>query len=155
MRVCESNGVFFGNSQISSRQISDGTSKTFMIGERDKFCQGATWIGARNPLDGQEMHSSLWVLAHAVVPLNYGTTLSYNTCTEGFASPHSGGAYFTFCDGSVRFIDDDISFDYALNPNPCVVSKTDPQRCKTRVGTRVIGVYQRLAWRDDGEAIDQ
>jgi prepilin-type N-terminal cleavage/methylation domain-containing protein len=156
MAVCQSNGVFFGNSQVSSKQISDGTSKTFMIGERDKFCQGATWLGARNPLDGAEMHSSLWVLGHAVVPLNYGLTLSYNMCTEGFASPHSGGGFFAFCDASVHFISDDISFNMADNPNPCVVSKTDPFRCKAVNTTngKIIGVYQRLAWRDDGETVD-
>ncbi len=30
-------------------QISDGTSKTFIAGERDRYCLTATWIGARNP----------------------------------------------------------------------------------------------------------
>ena len=54
---CNNTGVFFGNSAISMKQITDGTSKTFAVGERDKFCLAATWIGVRNPY-GPEMWSS-------------------------------------------------------------------------------------------------
>ena len=126
-----------------------------MIGERDRYCQAATWIGARNPLDGAEMHSSLWTVAHVIVALNDPHTLGYNTCTEGFASAHPGGAFFAFCDGSVRFINDDISNDLALNSPTCVVAKSNPLRCKPEVGTRQIGVYQRLAWRDDGLTVNE
>jgi prepilin-type N-terminal cleavage/methylation domain-containing protein len=152
--ICESNGIFYGDSEIAIKQISDGTGKTFMVGERDRFCMAATWIGARNPLDGSENHSSLWTLAHVALPLNYPLTLGYDTCTEAFSSAHPGGGFFAFCDGSVRFINDDISFDLALNSKTCLASKTDPLRCKSQIGTRVIGVYQRLAWRDDGETVE-
>ena len=111
-RRCESNGVFFGNSQIAIKQITDGTGKTFMIGERDKFCLAGTWLGARNPRDGAEIHSSLWTLGHVagIVTLNYPITAAYDTCPEGFSSAHAGGGFFAFCDGSVHFISDDISF---------------------------------------------
>jgi prepilin-type processing-associated H-X9-DG protein len=154
--ICDSNGIFFGDSQISNRQITDGTSKTFIIGERDAYCQSATWIGARNPPNGSEMHSSLWAMAHVTnsITLNYPSTLGYNTCTEGFSSAHPGGAFFAFCDGSVRWIDDDVSFDQALNSPTCTASKTSALRCRPQIGTRVIGVYQRMAWRDDEVPID-
>ena len=46
---CDSNGVFFGNSRVKISQITDGTGKTFMIGERNRFCMAGTWLGARNP----------------------------------------------------------------------------------------------------------
>jgi hypothetical protein len=151
---CDSNGIFFGNSQISSKQITDGTSKTFMIGERDRFCMAATWIGARNPLDGADNHSSIWTLAHVFVALNDPNTLGYDTCTEGFSSAHPGGAFFAFCDASVHFISDDVSNDLANNDKACVASKTNAARCKSQQFGRTIGVYQRLAWRDDGETID-
>jgi prepilin-type processing-associated H-X9-DG protein len=155
--VCDSNGIFYGASQVTSKQITDGTSKTFIIGERDRFCMAATWIGARNPLDGSENHSSLWTLAHVVIPLNYAQTLAYGTCTEGFSSPHAGGAFFAFCDGSVHFISDDIENNLASNGAACLASKTDASRCKSRSPTTgaIIGIYQRLAWRDDGEVVDQ
>ncbi len=152
---CANNGVFYGNSEISSKEVTDGTSNTFMIGERDHFCQAASWIGVRNPVNGSETHGCPWTLAHVAFPLNYPWTLAYETCTESFSSAHSGGGFFAFCDGSVHFIKDDISFDLALNSKTCTVAKTDPMHCKSQIGTRIIGVYQRLAWRDDGEVTDE
>ncbi len=145
---CDSNGIFFGDSKVSVKDITDGTSKTFMFGERDGFCLSATWIGSRNNADSQ-MHSFMWTLAHVTddKTLNFPTTGAYNTCTEGFSSAHPGGAFFGFCDGSVRWIDDDISFGTALNSATCTAR--GPLRCKPQIGIRVIGVYQRLAWRDD------
>jgi prepilin-type N-terminal cleavage/methylation domain-containing protein len=156
---CDSNGIFYGNSHVSSKSVTDGTSKTFMVGERGHFCLAATWIGARNPLDGSETWSSYWAMAHTAFPLNYPITGAHDTCTESFSSSHPGGAFFAFCDGSVHWIDDDISSDLAFNDKTCWTTE-DPnspnskRRCTTRFGTSVIGVYQRLSWRDDGETID-
>jgi Protein of unknown function (DUF1559) len=154
---CGSNGVLFGNSQVALKHITDGTGKTFMVGERDGFCLAGTWLGARNPRDGAEIHSSLWTLGHVagIVTLNYPVTGGYDTCPEGFSSAHSGGAFFGFCDGSVRFISEDISFNTMGNSKTCFAR--DPGRCIPSIsagGGMSIGVYQRLAWRDDGVTID-
>ncbi len=151
--VCDSNGIFFGDSRVSVKDITDGTSKTFMIGERDGYCLSATWIGSRNNADSQ-MHSFMWTLAHVTdgKTLNYPTTGAYNTCTEGFSSAHPGGAFFAFCDGSVRWIDDDVSFEQALNAATCTVRGA--LRCRPQIGTKTIGVYQRLAWRNDDVPIE-
>jgi prepilin-type N-terminal cleavage/methylation domain-containing protein len=167
---CANTGVFFGNSQVASKQVSDGTSKTFLIGERNKFCFAATWVGIRNPA-GPDGWSSNWALGHVASPhgkLNYGCTSGHNTCTEGFSSSHPGGGYFAFCDGSVHFISDDINFDGLVgqgNPiqidsdqasgNPCYgVRKTsEGTPCQSQIGVNTIGVYQRLAWRNDGQVV--
>jgi prepilin-type processing-associated H-X9-DG protein len=154
---CQTDGVFFGGSQITTKDITDGTSKTFMIGERDEYCLAGTWIGARNPSDGAEIHSSLWTLAHTAIALNFPTTTVYDTCPEGFSSAHPDGAYFGFCDGSVRFIGDDVSSSLGPNVKDCVINPTAFLRCKARDPSNpsnVIGVYQRLGWRNDGESTE-
>lgn len=152
---CNNNGIFFGNSQVSMKNITDGTSKTFVIGERNKFCLAATWIGVRNP-QGPDSLSSNWALAHAGFKLNHPTTGNHNTCTEGFSSAHTGGGYFAFCDASVRFINDDVSFDLVGNNLACYFTPpASSQGCWTMDNSgKTIGVYQRLAWRNDDVPID-
>ena len=152
---CNNNGIFFGNSQVSMKHVTDGTSKTFIVGERDKFCLAATWIGVRNPL-GPDSWSSNWAMAHVGYKLNYSCTGNHNTCTEGFSSAHAGGGYFGFCDGSVRFINDDINFDMIGNNLACYYTPpASSQACfSADISGKPIGVYQRLAWRNDGLVID-
>jgi hypothetical protein len=171
---CAGTGVFFGDSQVALKQITDGTSKTFMVGERNKFCYAATWVGVRNPA-GPDAWSSNWALGHVATPhgkLNWACTGDHNTCTEGFSSNHSSGAFFAFCDGSVHFINDDISFDDLVgqgsppqidsDPNDSPTSGTicyaNPNTkagtpCTSQIGNLVIGVYQRLAWRNDAQEV--
>ena len=152
---CNNNGIFFGNSQVSMKHITDGTTKTFIVGERDKFCLAGTWIGVRNP-NGPDSWSSNWAMGHAGFKLNYTCTGNHNTCTEGFSSAHSGGGFFGFCDGSVRFISDDISFDMVGNNLACYVTPpASTAGCWTTDLTgKSIGIYQRLAWRNDGLTLE-
>jgi prepilin-type N-terminal cleavage/methylation domain-containing protein/prepilin-type processing-associated H-X9-DG protein len=150
---CGNTGIFFGNSNVSIKQITDGTSKTFLIGERDRFCLAATWIGVRNPA-GSDSFSSNWAMAHVHFKLNAPCTGAHDTCTEGFASAHPGGAYFAFCDGSVHFVSDDVNFDDIGNLADCVASRSAGGACKIQSGNNAIGVYQRLAWRNDELAVD-
>lgn len=142
-KQCEGNGVFNGLIPVKLKQITDGTSSTFMVGERDSFCLAATWIGVRNP-PGANMLGISWALGRVSLKFNHPMTGDHNTCTEGFSSKHPGGGNFAFCDGSVSFISEDIEYDDADNWEDLGLDAFQPLK-----NGRTIGAYQRLGVRND------
>ena len=132
-QATNNNGVLFAGSAIGFRDIADGTSNVFAVGERDNQCwQGpGTWLGAPD----LSMTSS--GIYHAVGnvrwPINDPTPAQ---CREGFGSLHPGGAMFLFCDGSVHFLSETITSNR---------DSGDSSYDRTK-----IGLYQQLGIRDDG-----
>jgi prepilin-type N-terminal cleavage/methylation domain-containing protein/prepilin-type processing-associated H-X9-DG protein len=131
-----------GGSMIRISQITDGTSKTLMIGERDVANQaGAIWAG-RDTTSGVAS-----VIGRPTWPLNTkyagGDTCcaSDTMCTRyAWSSTHPGGVHFAFCDGSARFLHDTIASD----PNQGTCNKP------------VVTVFllQNLYFRNDGNTFD-
>jgi prepilin-type N-terminal cleavage/methylation domain-containing protein len=99
---CNSDGVFSHNSRTRFTDFKDGTSNTFMVGERrfDKELNwNATWLGVVP--DGEEsLARILGVTDH--------TPNSPDAHMEDFSSWHVGGAHLAFGDGKVRFISENI-----------------------------------------------
>lgn len=99
---CISNGPFYLNSRIRFRDMKDGSSQTFMVGERrhDKELQwNATWTGV---VPGSEE-----ILARILGAADH-TPNHPASHIDDFSSWHTGGAHMLMGDGSVRFITQNI-----------------------------------------------
>lgn len=109
-------GVFFWNSSIQFRDITDGTSNTAMLGERC-YKLGNLLMGAGNalgcsPLATAYSSRNRAMLSGLGIPywgMNQ-TVTAWEHQNRAFSSVHPGGAQFALCDGSVRFISDTIDF---------------------------------------------
>ena len=123
----DGDGVFFRNSKISTRDVSDGLAATAFVGERSvmlNFGRGfATWVGAPHratmtAIGGGDPDApgNYWL------ELSCGMVLGHSGEGRGpgdrssdpnqFCSSHGIGAYFLFGDGHVRWLDNSI--DYRL-----------------------------------------
>ena len=146
----KNDGILYANSSVTFGKVVDGTSKTFAIGERDRRCRQGAWAGARNP-PGPDMWGSYFVRGRVSMKLNDPRAVnSSRTCAEGFSSSHAGGAFFAYCDGSVHFISDDISFNNGGLSDQAVSNNNNP-----RYDARLLGVYQRLGIRNDEQPIGE
>jgi len=141
-------GVLYHASKIAIKDITDGTSKTFLVGEVSTQQRGlnqqpggdmagqsaGVWPAVPQQLKYDELVVRPCDAGH---PLNsqFSDAVIENAnggigeC-DGFGSRHPGGANFVMCDGAVRFISENIQ------------SATSP-----------LGTYQRLSHRADGLAI--
>lgn len=118
--------------------ITDGTSNTLLVGERDmKRGVGAVYIGRIAGITDAVSYG------RADLPLNtpYAGTTDPNCTRHAWTSLHPGGASFAYCDGSVRFMSDNIESH-----------KGYTQSCAGVVNTANF-LYQNLYRYDDGTAV--
>ena len=96
-------GLFFGNSAIGIRDMTDGTSNTFVTGERDMRFGQAVWAGVHYATSsGGNVGNGKFVLGDTVVGPN-------SRVATGFGSRHTGGCHILLGDGAVRFISENIN----------------------------------------------
>jgi prepilin-type N-terminal cleavage/methylation domain-containing protein len=140
----EPRGIFYNGSKVKFRDVNDGTSNTFMVGEREKRCGSGVWMGSRNP-DGNGTHGNDYHIARVRMVLNDPVSTGNDNCTDGFSSVHVGGAHFLLVDGAVKFISENIDH------NNAGVAENNDQGVNLGgvANVELFGTYQRLGMKDD------
>lgn len=124
------NGIFFAESRVEFRSVTDGLSKTIMVAERD-----AREIPGHDDPTEMEQFDSVWIgMAEggeeAIVRVVGGGEEMFNSAAphaEDFRSRHPNGINVVFADGHVEFLTNSLSET----------------------------VFQRMSQRNDGQVIGQ
>jgi prepilin-type processing-associated H-X9-DG protein len=129
MKNCEpttggwaNNGIIFPESKINFRRITDGSSSTMLLGEVSWRDAGParTWIVGY----AGASRSFVYNAVNLAYPMKQafrnnaqtGLIGGFGSNDVSLGSEHPGGCHASFADGSVHFLNEDISFEQVLRP---------------------------------------
>lgn len=150
-------GMFGQNSKVRMRDVTDGTSNTVFLGERNwelnnpaggnkRQCDAANVFGRkRNDGNGSNakingrgnMATGYGGINSSIQDSTIATDSQGDLCSIGYSSNHQGGAQFLLVDGSVRFISENVDH----NPS--------------NSNTTIDSTFERLLGRNDGQVIGE
>ncbi|TWT32891.1 DUF1559 domain-containing protein [Blastopirellula retiformator] len=156
----KNNGVMYPNSKTGFQSMTDGSSNTFLVGERAEYQAAGTWMatgyirGTSNTAsyvaDTSDAANSMGMVS--VVP-NYKVQTATSSIWAGFSSTHPGGTQFVLGDGAVKFISETIAFN---NGGATPIDGSGGFNDSVANGTPAdYGVYQRLGIRNDGQVVGE
>ncbi|MEZ6131033.1 MAG: DUF1559 domain-containing protein [Planctomycetaceae bacterium] len=125
-------GILYRNSDTAMRDITDGTSNTFLVGEISSKAANSNsyraWIQGASNGSGNTANYACKNINRPMGPSGYSGGVATRLFGDvRFGSNHTGGAHFLLGDGTVRFISENIDFN----------------------------IYRALATRSEGEVIGE
>jgi prepilin-type N-terminal cleavage/methylation domain-containing protein/prepilin-type processing-associated H-X9-DG protein len=115
-------GISFRRSRITTAQVTDGTSKTYLFAE--KYVMPEYYENGQDPGEGRIMYLghdvsiARWTDVDMYPYLIQDTPGAWNPT---FGSPHTGGFNAVFCDGSVHV----ISYEITPEIHRCLGNRQD------------------------------
>lgn len=130
--AARSNGVDYGASEVSTTQITDGTSKTYLYGE--KYLNAEDYTNGNDPGDNESMYMgfngdmSRWAgpKRNPDVPAEWWAPLRDipgKMDWQRWGSAHPAVFHMSFCDGSVRA----LGYDIDINVHGLLANRHDDQ----------------------------
>jgi prepilin-type N-terminal cleavage/methylation domain-containing protein/prepilin-type processing-associated H-X9-DG protein len=164
----QDNGIFYVHSATRIAHVTDGTSNTFLLGER-RLPEGSpqdwmwwydSWLGSSLFNTQAPMNPWRLVSQPAGGSTPFGSDFQDYAFIDSASSRHPGGANFAMADGSVRFVKETIqSWPVDSFGNPTMVNGGNGQypfdgtTLYTFLPGATLGIYQALSTRNGGEVV--
>ena len=162
------NGLFYRDSRVGIRDVTDGTSNTIAAGESNWELFGGNGgprlygaVDPNSPGNGLTDGQSDKLMSNGEWPLNPPLGAVGAWRSRGFHSVHEGGAHFLLADGAVRFISENIQHTFRCWDGVAVTNGNNPNCAsyprfdQDSNAALTLGLYQRLFARNDNQPIGE